>query len=313
MGKAGEHAAAGPLQHQQSTALGRLDRVPVDQPLEYADGQGLAPGGQLHGGLGRLAQGAEAGVDQLGQPGRAGQSAPPAPDAVDLAHGAARQPAQDQLAQVQRIAVGHPQHLLPGDPVDRPTQGMAQQFGGRLRRQRWQVQTAGQAVLPQRDHRVGSRLSGPHGGEHHRQAAERELVHQHGRGVVQQVGVVNPKDQQPPAAPLGHQGGGSAENLHAVVAEPLGWGQQVGDCTKWDRGGRPGRGHPFDLPPRRLRPGEGLPGQPGLADPGGAGEHHPGAGVPEGGGERLKLGPAPDQRPRDLHAVILSRPIRPIE
>jgi hypothetical protein len=59
---------------------------------------------------------------------------------------------------------------------------------------------------------------------------------------------------------------------------------------------------------------ERAPAVSGLADPGGTGEHHTaGAGVPEDGTQRLKLGPTPDQRPRDVHPVILYRPDQPIE
>jgi hypothetical protein len=126
------------------------------------------------------------------------------------------------------------------------------------------------------------------------------------------VGVVDSEDQQPPAAPFGEQGGGTAKGIQAVIAQPVGR-QQVGDGTERDRGGRPGRHQPLDLPPGRRCPDQGLPGQPGLADPGGTGEHGAGAGVPDDGGQRRNLGLAADQRPRAIHAAILYRPIRPIE
>jgi hypothetical protein len=65
-------------------------------------------------------------------------------------------------------------------------------------------------------------------------------VHQCGRGVVEQVSVVDPEQQRPAARPLGEQLGGPAEGVEAIIAEALGWGQQVGDGPERDRSGRPG-------------------------------------------------------------------------
>jgi hypothetical protein len=105
MGQAGKDAAAGSLQHQQAALLGRLDRAHVDQHLEHADGQRLAPGGQLHRRPGRLGEGVEAGRDQLGEPSRAGQPTCPAPHPLDLVQRTGLPSAQDQLAQVQRVSL----------------------------------------------------------------------------------------------------------------------------------------------------------------------------------------------------------------
>ena len=55
-------------------------------------------------------------------------------------------------------------------------------------------------------------------------------MHQRGRGVIQQVSVVDPEQQRPPTRPLGEQLGGPAEGVEAIVAEALGRGQQVGDA-----------------------------------------------------------------------------------
>jgi hypothetical protein len=46
---------------------------------------------------------------------------------------------------------------------------------------------------------------------------EGELVHQCGRGVIQQVRVINPEDQWQPATPLGEHGRGSAEGVQTVT------------------------------------------------------------------------------------------------
>jgi hypothetical protein len=139
-------------------------------------------------------------------------------------------------------------------------------------------------------------------------------VHQRSRGVVEQVSVVDPQQQRPPTGPLGKQLGGPAEGVEAIVAEALSRGQQVGDDPERDRSGRLGCRQPLDPPPRRLSPGQGFPGQPRLADPGFAGEYHTaGRGVRKSGRQRLELGLAPHQRPRDVHPGLLYRPDRSIE
>src|SRR4029450_2451507 len=71
-----------------------------------------------------------------------------------------------------------------------------------------QVEPQGQDILRERDLRVGGPLAGPHGGDHHGDAPERELVHQCGRGVVEQVSVVDPEQQRPAARPRGGEPGG---------------------------------------------------------------------------------------------------------
>ena len=139
-------------------------------------------------------------------------------------------------------------------------------------------------------------------------------MHQRGRGVIQQVSVVDTEDQWTPAAPLGDQGRGPTQGVQTVIAQVLGRRQQVGDRPERDRGGRPGRGHPLHIAARRLDPRQGLSGHPGLADPGSPSKHHAAtSGIPDVSDQRLKLDLAPDQRPRHIHAAILYRPIRPIE
>jgi hypothetical protein len=218
MGQAGEDAAAGSLQHKQAALLGCLDRVAVGQPLEHDDGQRLAPGDQLHGRPGRLGKGVEAGRDQLSEPCRAGQFTRPAPHPLDLVQRTGLPSGQDQLAQVQRVPLRHPQHLLPGHSIDCSTQDTAQQLGGRLWRQGRQLEAPGGTVLPERHYRVGCWCPAPERDQHDRLVVEGELVHQRGRGVIQQVRVINPEDQWSPAASLGEHGRGSAEGVQTVTA-----------------------------------------------------------------------------------------------
>jgi hypothetical protein len=312
VGQAHPRPPPGLLHHQQPGALGGLDGGAVGQALEHGQRQRLTAGGQLdRGALGRP-QPVQAGADQLGKAGGAAQATRPAPQLAAAVQGARLQPPEDELAQEQRVAFGHADELVPCHRVDLAVQGAVEQPVHRLAAQRRHGHPPGQAVLPQRDDRVGGGLAAAHGGHDRRQRAGHELVDERGRGVVEQVRVVDPEQQRPPTRPLGEQLGGPAEGVEAIVAEALGRGQQVGDGPERDRSGRPGCRQPLDPPPRRLGPGQGFPGHPRLADPGLTDEHHTaGTGVRKDSGQHLELGLAPHQRPRDVHPGLLYRSDRP--
>ena len=143
--------------------------------------------------------------------------------------------------------------LASGRRVDRATQHGQQQFVDRPFAERPQLDPLGRVVLPQQDHGIGSRPDGPPGGSYAGQdgcrAGLRELVDQHGRAVVEQVGVIDENQERTTA--------GLVEQLAACIGAAARRGTRAPPPRASGRGGgarrRPRRrraGPTPSLPPR---------------------------------------------------------------
>jgi hypothetical protein len=244
-------------------------------------------------------------VDELREPRSGGDRAAPAPHAAVVGQQAAIDPVADQLAHEQRVAPGQvPQR------AHRPTVGRAAQRGAEERldivaRELGELQQRAQLVLPQRPERVRSALVAPHADDRERLAGGNQLMHQRGRGVVEQVPVVDAQHQAAPRGALDHRVPGPRQQLGALRQAPVVDRKQGRERAEGDRARRAGRSDPLDRTALRRRELGGLGGQPRLAHAGRPGEHDA---TRRAARERIadqpQLGVAPGERPAHARSLI---------
>src|SRR5205823_9383832 len=105
---------------------------------------------------------AKASFDQLDQPGAGDHGTIPAPYTPGSRQVAAVQPSQNQLPQVERIALGEPPQSLHRAPIDLPAESLADQLRNLRTRKRLDLEPVGNGVLPQRDDGAGRRRPAAH-------------------------------------------------------------------------------------------------------------------------------------------------------
>ena len=191
-----------------------------------------------------------------------------------------------------------------GGRVDRSVQHGDEQRGGGVGVEAGHLDALGQTVLPQGDDGVGSRVAGPHGGEHDGRAGHGDLVHERRGRVVEQVGVVDEQQQAAVLRPGRQRGDGAVQQIGAVAGDaPAGSRhvQQGGDGAERQLGRRPSGGDLGGVD-AVLRGGAhaGAP-EGGLADPRGPGEDDP-VGLGAGHAAPAALRAPPRARPAASHA-----------
>jgi hypothetical protein len=100
----------------------------------------------------------------------------------------------DQVAQEQDIASGQRPHALLDAGIHRAAEAEAEQCVGLGLRQRLQLQSLNELVLPQRGDGVGYRLTGAHAHDDRRLLLQSQLVKHKGRELIEQVSVIDGND-----------------------------------------------------------------------------------------------------------------------
>ena len=281
----------------EPVGLGLDERIELRERAELVDPQRLRDREQLDGRALARAQPGHPARHQLGQRAAHRRAARESPELSGARERAALQRADDELADVERVAAARLPHPAQRVLLDRAAERRLDQRADRVVAERPQLEPAGARVLPQRRDRVRARLAGPDGGEHERAAADREMEDERGRDRVEPLGVVEPEHEPAPAGALAQRLGAAAHQLERVVRAHV-VRDQVREGAERDGGGAPRRLHPGDRRAGGLRLRERLAREARLADPG-VGDHddaaHPGVGARRG--DRLQLGVAADQRP----------------
>jgi hypothetical protein len=292
-------AALARRRHQQALALQRLGDPQVAQQGQLTLGERLAVREQFqHRPLGG-AQRADLALDQLDQPVGRGQR----PGQVPHPRLPAKRPVLRRVLhhgpQEQHVALAADREERDRRRIDLATQHRRQQLVHRRAVQAADVDPVGQLVLPERGHRVGHVLAGPHGGQHEDLAPDHRLVDQGGRRVVEQVGVVDQQQQTFPVAGLLHGTHVAAQQVGTVVDPAVvDLGEHRRQRPERDLPGGPGAADPAGHRPPVGGPAHDFAREPGLAHPGRADQHHPPA-VRRGDPalQQLEVGAPPDQRP----------------
>ena len=209
---------------------------------------------------------------------------------------------EHQLAEEEHVALAADGEVRHGGPVDRAAQHRLEELGDRPGVEPDELEPLDDTVLPQGRHRLGRHLAGAEGGQDEGRVAPGQLVDERGRGVVEQVGVVDHEGEAPALGPFEERRRRPAEQVGPVVDASrltvVGGREQRGEGPEREGGGRSGGGHPGGAHAGRLGQPKGLQGEPGFPDPGRAGDHHPGR---VGPGDEIvqpvQLGGASDERP----------------
>ena len=159
----------------------------------------------------------QARLDDLDEPRRRCDLADQPPDPVAGTQAPVVEGTLHELADEHGVALAPLGEQCGGGRVDRSAQHGDEQGGGGVGVEAGHLDALGQPVLPQGDHGVGSRVTGPHGREHGGRARHGDLVHERGGRIVEQVGVVD-EQQQPAVLRPGRQGGdGAVQQIGAVA------------------------------------------------------------------------------------------------
>jgi hypothetical protein len=299
VGESQLEAALDPAHLDDPPAFEAPQHVAGHEAVHHGAGQRLAEGHELEGVALGLVEATEALGDEVAEPHAGAQRAVPPPDPGLLDQCAGRQPLVDQLTQEQGVAAGDIEQPAGGRPVDGPAQGGGEQFAHLEPRQRLDLDAHRMLVLPQRDDRIGRRLAAADRHHDPRRAGGHQQVDQGGRGVVEQVRVVDPHDR-PALRRMMRDGADDGVEDDGTPVLPLTDGKglaghEVSERPQGHRGRGPCRRHPLGRRP----PGTGrqdLTRQARLADPGRAGEDHAAVSA-----QRLlrqgQLVAAPHQRP----------------
>ncbi len=200
----------------------------------------------------------------------------------------------DELAQEQGIpTAGLPQEVQ-RRTVDRTVEHIHDDALDLGTREGLQRDEGSGAVLPQRRNRIRRGFAAPHGHDGTRGSACDEELHERSRCIVEQVCVVDP-EQQSRAVVAPERTDDAAQGRLAVTADRR-IRYEVGDRAEWNGRRRLCGRDPFRPVAVRRRTGEHLAGEPGLADTGGARQHH----APACGQRRcrqIQLVVASDERP----------------
>jgi hypothetical protein len=214
----------------------------------------------------------------------------------------------DDLGQEQRVAGGHLLEAVQRERVEVAVEHPLEQGGGGRPVEAAQIEPGEQPVLPQPGDRIGWLVVGPHREHQRGQPAQRNLVEERCRHVVEQVGVV---DHQHPGAWPGH--GASAGAVEHVPrpsqhldlppsGRPQVGRQQVGQGPERHGARGPGGGGPYGRPAGGGELVLDLAGQSRLADALRSGQHDSALGrVVDGGVHGRQLLVPAHQRPRARH------------
>ena len=202
----------------QTLVFESVDRGRIGQPGQLGQPEWFAQGEQLeHGPLG-LAQVTQAQRHQFDQTDRGGRRALKTPQAPRLDKGPGLKRTIDQLPQEHRVSPAAPGELAHRRRIHRSPERRGQQLLDRFVIEGTDLDAFGRTVLPQQEDGVRQHLAGAHRGEHGSRLGQGHLVHEDGRSLVKQMGVVNEDQERTPPGIFGHRPGVAPEQYPEILS-----------------------------------------------------------------------------------------------
>ena len=216
-------------------------------------------------------------------------------DQATIVHGA-----EHELARVQGGALAAVQDPALDLLLDRSAQRRFHECPHRGLVEAMKLEPLRAAVLPQRDDRVRARLARAQRGDHEHVGARRQVLHECGRGRVEELGVVDANDDSSPRR-------AGAQRVCAVAQEVEGVlgahrvGQQAGERPEGDHRRAAGGLDPFGHRACTLERGERLAAEARLARARLGPQHDAAAILRKGTLDRCELRVPADERPLEGH------------
>ena len=178
-------------QHDEAPPFEAEERNGLNELLEEAEAERLTQRNDVESPAFGVFEALDPGADELGNAGRHAQLADERPATIPLLDRARVEPAQAQFPRDEWIAVGAPDDRLLDLGVDRAVKHVrCDLFDGAVI-ERTDLDSGGEALLPQGNHGIGNGLAAPDRRHHERRHRHRQLEDERGGMVVEEVGVVD--------------------------------------------------------------------------------------------------------------------------